>query len=382
MALFLAFVPARSAQSQTLVVGTCKPSSHPYTTIQSAVNAAAPGATVQVCPGTYAEQVVIATPLTLKGISAPPLANPTVVPPSGGLVVGNVQPVASPDAVASMIAVNTHGVSGAVNITGLALDDQNACPSAGFVAGILYLSTSGTVSGTAVENLGDNSCDGAAVWVENDGHLPMIVSAKNNLVQSFNRGYGIGAFTGPSASSLSLIAQDNVITQVLYGEVLSTNGGGMAVSNIIDGVGYGIYVSDASTVSNNVITAPAGALGVYVDGSGANVTGNTINDKGMAGIYVSPSSKVSITSNKIIGGLEELYQDPESGPGIVTLSAGATIKGNTIAHMSTGIEMDCTTAAVGSNNIFDATTGVSNVPPPMIISGNFVQVTTPQTACQ
>lgn len=39
-----------------------------YSTIQSAVDAAPPGATVVVCPGTYTENVVISQPLTLHGL--------------------------------------------------------------------------------------------------------------------------------------------------------------------------------------------------------------------------------------------------------------------------------------------------------------------------
>jgi pectin methylesterase-like acyl-CoA thioesterase len=71
----LAFVFAIPSSCQTLVVGTCKKTSAPsYSTIHEAVNAAAanPGTTVLVCPGAYAEQVVITTPLTLKGLSIPP----------------------------------------------------------------------------------------------------------------------------------------------------------------------------------------------------------------------------------------------------------------------------------------------------------------------
>ncbi len=41
-----------------------------YSTIQSAVDAARPGATVTVCPGTYTEDVIVSSPLTLRGIDA------------------------------------------------------------------------------------------------------------------------------------------------------------------------------------------------------------------------------------------------------------------------------------------------------------------------
>lgn len=41
-----------------------------YSSIQSAVDAAKPGATVTVCPGTYTEDVIVYSPLTLRGIDA------------------------------------------------------------------------------------------------------------------------------------------------------------------------------------------------------------------------------------------------------------------------------------------------------------------------
>ncbi len=41
-----------------------------YSTIQSAVDAAKPGATVTVCPGTDTEDVIVSSPLTLRGVDA------------------------------------------------------------------------------------------------------------------------------------------------------------------------------------------------------------------------------------------------------------------------------------------------------------------------
>ena len=40
-----------------------------YTSIQAAVTASPAGSKIQVCPGTYNEQVVINKPLTIDGVS-------------------------------------------------------------------------------------------------------------------------------------------------------------------------------------------------------------------------------------------------------------------------------------------------------------------------
>ena len=54
--------------AQTVAVGTCMSGATVFTTIQEAVNAAAPGSTVTICPGNYPEQVTITKALTLTGV--------------------------------------------------------------------------------------------------------------------------------------------------------------------------------------------------------------------------------------------------------------------------------------------------------------------------
>jgi pectin methylesterase-like acyl-CoA thioesterase len=68
--LFVLAVCAYPAAASTYYVGTCKSGS--FATISAAVNSSsvAPGSTVEVCPGTYNEQVIISKPLTLRGITA------------------------------------------------------------------------------------------------------------------------------------------------------------------------------------------------------------------------------------------------------------------------------------------------------------------------
>src|SRR4029077_12937099 len=71
LALCYATFSAATLFANSVAVGpsTCQSSLIHFSTIQAAVNAVPFGSTVLVCPGTYPEQVVIAQPLTLKGVT-------------------------------------------------------------------------------------------------------------------------------------------------------------------------------------------------------------------------------------------------------------------------------------------------------------------------
>src|ERR1700730_5101948 len=71
--------------ASTFAVGTCKPSLVSFTTISAAVIGVPPGSTIDVCPGTYPEQVTIAQPLTLKGISSGNAGQAVITVPGSGL---------------------------------------------------------------------------------------------------------------------------------------------------------------------------------------------------------------------------------------------------------------------------------------------------------
>ncbi len=70
-----------------VVVGTCLNASNTITTIQAGVTAAPAGATVEVCPGVYPEQVTISEPLTLTGIQVGTSDAVIIIPPAGGLTL-------------------------------------------------------------------------------------------------------------------------------------------------------------------------------------------------------------------------------------------------------------------------------------------------------
>ena len=76
------------AKAATIEVGSCVEAQHSYTTITEAINAAPAHSTIEICAGTYAEQLSINKPLTLKGIGEVNITSPVgglMNLPGGGL---------------------------------------------------------------------------------------------------------------------------------------------------------------------------------------------------------------------------------------------------------------------------------------------------------
>src|SRR5580700_7386605 len=77
---------ALGSRALAVTVGTCEPGQQ-YSTIQAAVTAATPGSTVNICPGTYPEQVLITKNLHLVGVASGTKHSAVVTSPAGGLVM-------------------------------------------------------------------------------------------------------------------------------------------------------------------------------------------------------------------------------------------------------------------------------------------------------
>src|SRR5215831_11484835 len=205
-----------AAVAQNVAVGACRPSLQSFSTIQAAVNASTSGGTVQVCPGTYGEQVVIQKNLTLKGVGDSTSNAGVIVAPAGGMAA-NATSLSSGNPIAAQILVEAPAT--AVRITNLALDGSNNginnCTPV--LMGILYQNASGTVQHTSVKNqvLASSPVDmrgcqsGMGIFVQSGGSGTSNVTISSNYVQNYQK----NGITADENGTTATITGNTVIGQ-------------------------------------------------------------------------------------------------------------------------------------------------------------------------
>ncbi len=143
-------VAAAPLFAQIVAVGTCQPSKTSFPTIQQALNATPPGATIDVCPGPHPEQILVYQAVTLKGIASGNQGAAIITVPTGGLQQ-NATSLATGAAIAAQILVQ--GATG-VTITNITVDGANnginGCGPDPI--GIYYQNSSGTISHDTILN--------------------------------------------------------------------------------------------------------------------------------------------------------------------------------------------------------------------------------------
>lgn len=322
-------------------VGTCKPNLQSYPTIFAAVSTVPSGSTVFVCPNTYAEQVVIATPLTLEGVSSGNSAQAVITVPGAGLsTISGVD--------FSLVApqVEVTATTGPVNIINITVDGtggSNGCN--GYLVGIYYGSgSSGTVNNATVRNEINAGC-GYGIMAENGTATNETVTIENSSVHNFDY-WGISADSNQSPPTLTATIKGNYVDGGLWGIVAYIDVSGAVTANVITGATFaGIASLSPVTISGNTVTSSS--VGISTQVAGVSVTGNKISD---------------------------------SPYGIQLYASGATVKANTIARSSVGIEFNCLTGnTVSGNTINDAVTGFDQVPLSSTPSGTFLNVATIRT---
>jgi hypothetical protein len=339
-----------------------------YITIQDAVTQVPAGSIINVCPGTYPEQVVISQPVTLRGVNYGGSSQVVIAMPSNGLTP--TSSIYFDNGVAAQVQVT----AGPVNISNITVDgtaQSSNCP-ANFYFGIFYSSgSSGTVNEVEARN---ENCSplGIGIGAENGAGATESVTIENSVTAVSYA--GIYACSEESPSTLSASIKSNNIAGSEFGMFLPCRGvtgsiSGNLMNVVADSVG--IYTFSPATVSGNTIIGPTGGMGISVNAV-TDISNNTIQGA-LWGVYLYAAG--TITSNHISnsGGSSSYGVYLENG------LTGATVKSNTITGSSVGIELHCNANTVSGNTINGATIGVDALPASFTGVNTFDNVATTTT---
>lgn len=350
----LAALPAYARKPPKVQVGGCISGLANYPTIGAALTGVPAGATIDICPGTYPEQLTISKNVSLVGVNAGNSSQAHLVAPSSGFV-SNAMYLGTTNPVDAQIVVQ-QGVS-AFTIANLTIDGSNSgiTGCSPDLVGILVQDGSGTINGNAIvnTNLGGQleGCQtGLAVYVESDANGSSTVTVSNNDVANFQKNGITGneiathlTITGNTVLGLGnnpANAQNSI--QLAYGA------SGVVVNNVVgndvytggdySATGILIYASANVTVRKNTINDTQGAVFVEGDGNGdadnPTITGNEITTtQTYDGIDVCGLFSASITGNIIHGSDQSaIHIDSECGG-----NSTASVINNTVNFACAGI---------------------------------------------
>ena len=365
-ALLVATVPALAA---TVVVGTCVPSKISYASLTEAVQGVPSGTTIQVCPGNYAEQIIINKSLTLKGLTSGNGANPVIVPPASGLVnnafsstTNSFWGLGTPFAAQIVIQGGAD-----VTLTGIALDATgfNIATCSPVVAGVLVQDASATLNQVAVKNqFNPCSASGSGIGVlnQNDSSIATTMTVKNttfvNAGQAFESD-GAGntstltnsSFAGNPASNsnaISILSGDSTI----QGNTMSNFNYPLAGTTNFSAAAWGIYLScvpGSSVVNNHIATTQVGIYALNgCTTTAVSITGNDISDAQFMAIFAGGTNGL-IQGNDI--------RTSQTAIRLPAGSAGNTIQNNTINDTCAAFGLNPAAGAntIGTNTITNAT---------------------------
>jgi hypothetical protein len=365
----------------TYYVGGCKTAT--FTTIQNAVDTVPTGSTIDVCPGTYAEQVTISRSLTLQGITLNTeygnMAQAIIAMPSTGLTTTS-------SLTQGTIAAQVQVTAGPVNITGITVDgtaSSSNCPTVGQY-GIFYGSgSSGTVNAMEIRNQNCYSSAGNGILAENGAGASETITIENNNIHGYGL-FGIMADNEYSPPTLTAVIKSNSVTgplgiffsyttraevsdnnvTVLSQGIWAGSAYGSVTNNFINVTGTGtgnsgIELGAGALISGNIVNTVNGANGIYLEAPGT-ISGNSVNNATNGITLDVGSAGARVTANRISNSLMN---------GIDVKIAGTTIESNIISKSGVaGIELNCNGGLNGGgtvtgNTINGAPIGIDTVPP-------------------
>lgn len=345
VALVLAGAAAGSPHGATVCAHGCA-----YTSIQAAISAASPGATITIAPGKYVENLVVDRPLTLLGSGNGTVLYPAVSGPTcagGSLCAGG----------SNMILVQSSDVT----IESLRLEGDNPALTSGVVAGGADIDArNGIITdhtlGVPITNLTVRDVTVADIYLRGiyastgNGTFAFTDNRVDN-VQADPASIAIFAFTSSGVMSGNRVTHasdaisanwsngiqflDNDVSQSASG-IHTDNSGEFGSTDLIRGNrvhdcttdGYGIWVFapySSPTVDGNRVSGCAVGLAVFgsqAAGAAPTFSNNDVNGDGAQASGSDGTYGAYIATDLL---------------GYGTGDATATLTGNRFAHFTTGL---------------------------------------------
>jgi hypothetical protein len=329
-AIGAAFAPAGASAATTDYV--CA-SGCPYTTIQSAIDAAGTGDTILVYPGVYKETLDVSTSVTIEGLGTGSTiieADPATLTDAFTLNLGALTDYPIVYAAAPNVTIEDLTVDG--------LDDGNAV--AGRFEGIAEHNDNLTVNDVNVIGVSDSPPDsvqtGYGIYAVNDGATHRTVTVTNSTVSDYQK----AAITADGNSDLAVDIAGNTVV----------GDGPEAIS------GSGIEVDDLkweasppagptgsvtnNTVTANICTLTGGSCGSDLLGDGATSDNNISGDS--AGLRLGNVSDLTVSGNDVSDNQIGVFSTTAAGA--ATTISGNTLAGNIYADVLAGYGTSTVTA--------------------------------------
>jgi parallel beta-helix repeat protein len=364
-----------------VTVGNCRSDKHSYSTISAAVAAAPAGDVVNVCPGTYAEQLEIDKPLTIRGI----MGMPSIIMPSEGLNQLPAESGAYPQVFVNnaggqvkLTNILVDGSDALINFEGLVFGLDALCPTGAIqnFVGVYFLNTSGVLDSVNVSNQfasfflpedeGPQVIPNCGSGVEFSGSGKAVVRNSTIANVGFYAIYTNGDLTaehnvisggfGPHGAGITsisgTIANNTVTGSIDYYKTVGIQGGDTVRNNVVQSAIYGIMgagsvrnntltnnavsVSGGSDIAENAISAPPTYYdpGCFNEGCDGTVTGPAFPT---IGVDLGCGSAIPVRNNKIEG----------VGIGFANLESGERIARTNLLSNVTTLSTSCGGAAVG-----------------------------------
>jgi len=348
-----------------------------FQTIQEAVDAANPGATVIVHHGTYAENVTIGKSLTLRGVGRPLLAPASGIPlmvdnPAGSVVIEGLD-------------INTPSGQTGIFYDGLSDDDANL----GVVRDCAITGgQSGVIARECDMKIRNNDISGFSGSPASRGLLAIGLGGATQIDATHNRivGQPVVGNLGITVISASIRIKSNDVRNTFSSAIQVFQADGVIRLNQLtdNRVGINLIQSPNSLVENNVVEStaaftasmnaqnfPVGHVRVADASNNAQIRNNTIIG-GNLGISLLGSAGVVIDSN-IVRDTVNAGSIRGIGISVSSNSTGAEAHNNNIeGNASFGMQVDGTSGVVNAtDNWWGAGDGPSGVGP-----GNGDAVTT------